>query len=47
MPIPHNSQEANQTIQYSWVIHRCLKVSASLLYKLSMLSFSVVLYTAA
>jgi hypothetical protein len=33
----HKPQEANQTIQYSWVIHHCLKVFASLLYELSML----------
>jgi hypothetical protein len=37
MPIPHKPQEANQAIQNRWVIHHCLEVSASLLYKPSML----------
>jgi hypothetical protein len=30
MSVPHKLQEANPTVQYSWVIHRCLKVDSHL-----------------
>jgi hypothetical protein len=37
MPLPHKPREANQTIQDRWVVHHCLEVFVSMLYKLSKL----------